>query len=143
MRAPIRALVDETPDITLEELRTALAARQLSQATARYGGSFTATRSRANKTAHSTERDRPDIVKRREPGSMAGRNLDPDRLEFNTAQRPTDTDGRRNGRRLRVSVPNLHSKKTTLSPDCILTAPMDLDRSTNGSALSALQRIQI
>jgi transposase len=35
MRVPIRALVDETPDITLEELRTALAARHLWQATAR------------------------------------------------------------------------------------------------------------
>src|ERR1700722_12050340 len=33
MRVPIRALVDETPDITLEELRTALAARHLWQAT--------------------------------------------------------------------------------------------------------------
>jgi hypothetical protein len=51
MRVPIRALVDETPDITLEELRTALAARHLWQATARCGASFTATRSRANKTA--------------------------------------------------------------------------------------------
>lgn len=86
------ALVDETPDITLEELRTALAARHLWQATARCGASFTATRSRANKTAHGTEQDRPDIVKCREPGSMASRNLDPDRLVFNTAR--TDLDQR-------------------------------------------------
>jgi hypothetical protein len=76
VRATIRALVDETPDITLEELRTALAARRVWQATARCGASFTATRSRANKTAHGTEQDRPDIVKRRESGSMAsGSNL--------------------------------------------------------------------
>jgi hypothetical protein len=88
--APIRALVDETPDITLEELRTALAARHLWQATARCGASFTATRSRANKTAHGAEQNRPDIVKRREPGSMASRNLDPDRLAFNTATTALD-----------------------------------------------------
>jgi hypothetical protein len=31
------------------------------------------------------EQDRPDIVKRREPGSMASWNLDPDRHVFNTA----------------------------------------------------------
>ena len=40
-----------TPRVTLEELRTALAARHLRQVTARCGASFTATRSRANKTA--------------------------------------------------------------------------------------------
>jgi hypothetical protein len=85
MRVPIRTLVDETPDITLEELKTALAVRHLWQAMARCGASLTATRSRANKAAHSTEQDRPEIVKRREPGSMASRNLDPDRLPFNTA----------------------------------------------------------
>jgi hypothetical protein len=46
------------------------------QAMARCGASFTATRSCATKTAHGTEQDRPDIVKRREPGSMAsGSNL--------------------------------------------------------------------
>ena len=56
MRAPIRALVDETPDITLEELRTALAARRVWQAPARCGASFTAARSRAKKTAHGTSR---------------------------------------------------------------------------------------
>jgi hypothetical protein len=39
MWAAIRALVDETPDITLEELWTALAARHLWQATARRGAS--------------------------------------------------------------------------------------------------------
>jgi hypothetical protein len=37
-----------------------------------------------NKTALGTEKDRPD-VKRREPDSMASRNLDPDCLVFNTA----------------------------------------------------------
>jgi hypothetical protein len=71
MRVPIRALVDETPDITLEEFKTALAVRYLWQATARCGASFTATRLRADKAAHGTEQDRPDIVKRREPTSMA------------------------------------------------------------------------
>jgi hypothetical protein len=85
VRAPIRALVDETPDITLEELRTALAARRAWQGTARCGASFTATRSRAEKTAHGNEQDRPDIVKRGEPGSTASWNLDPDRLPFTTA----------------------------------------------------------
>jgi hypothetical protein len=48
MRVPIRTPVDETPDITLEELETALAVRHLWQATARCGASFTATRLRAN-----------------------------------------------------------------------------------------------
>jgi hypothetical protein len=103
VRAPIRALVDETPDITLEELRTALAARRAWQATARCGASFTATRSRAEKTAHGNEQDRPDIVKRGEPGSTASWNLDPDRLPFTTATPNLDqhlaavADGLRNG----------------------------------------------
>src|ERR1700733_7223441 len=56
VRAAIRALVDETRDITLEELRTALAARRVWQAPARCGASFTAARSRAKKTAHGTSR---------------------------------------------------------------------------------------
>jgi hypothetical protein len=56
VRAAIRALVDETRDTTLEELRTALAARRVWQAPARCGASFTAARSRAKKTAHGTSR---------------------------------------------------------------------------------------
>jgi hypothetical protein len=56
VRAAIRALVDETRDITLEELRTALAARRVWQAPARCGASFTTTRSRAKKTAHGMSR---------------------------------------------------------------------------------------
>ena len=73
-----------------------------------------------NKTALRTEQDRPD-VKRRQPDSMASRNLDPDCLVFDTATPDLDQhpaalpDGCRNGQRLRVVVPNLHSKTTTLS----------------------------
>ncbi len=59
---------------------TAPAARHRRQATARCYASFTFHRDKIThrtKTALGTEKDRPD-AKRREPDSMASRNLDPD-----------------------------------------------------------------
>ena len=127
VRAPIPALVDETPDITLEELRTALAAPRVWQATARCGASFTATRSRARRTPHGTEQDRPDIVKRREPGPMASWNLDPDRLVFNTATPDLDQHlpplrmGAEMARGSESAFFMCTPKQRPSSPDCTIT----------------------
>jgi hypothetical protein len=88
------------------------------------------------------EQDRPDIVKRREPGSMASGISIPTAM-CSTPQRPTSTtpaagmDGRRNGQRLRVGVPYVHSKTTIFVAGLHLNeivAPVVLDGSTNGSA---------
>jgi hypothetical protein len=130
------APVDETPNITLEQLRTALAARRRRQATARCYASFAATRSRINKTVLGTEHEGPD-VKRRKPDSMASRNLDPDCLVFNTTTPNLDQHPRpfRMGAEMArgsesaflICIPKprlcrgLHPNGTV--------APMDLDRS--------------
>jgi hypothetical protein len=60
----ILELVEETPDIAIEELRQALAEKS---ATIGYGTIRRSPRDHAKKeTAHAAEQDRPDIVKRRE-----------------------------------------------------------------------------
>jgi hypothetical protein len=60
----ILELVEETPDIAIEELRQALAEKS---ATIGYGTIRRSPRDHAQKkTAHAAEQDRPDIVKRRE-----------------------------------------------------------------------------
>jgi hypothetical protein len=55
---------------------------RLNWRSARYGGSSIAAGSRAKKTAHATEQDRPDILKRREEWFDSHLDLDPERLVF-------------------------------------------------------------
>jgi hypothetical protein len=97
----------------------------------------------SKKTEHGTEQDRPDIVNRREPGSIASWNLDPDRLVFNTET--LDLDERLASLRKGTEWPDPQSRRSLMctgiprpsSTDCTLNgmvAPLVLDGPTNGSA---------
>jgi transposase len=94
------------------------------------------------KTAHASEQDRPDILKRREAWFGGQLDLDPARLVFidetwastNMARRYGRT---RRGQRLRVGVPHGHWKTTTFVAGLRasgLIAPLVLDGPINREA---------
>ena len=97
------------------------------------------------KTAHASEQDRPDIVKRREDWFEGQLDLDPERLVFIDETWASTNMARRYGRaprgqRLRMSVPHGHWKTTTFVGALRLTgmtAPMVLDGPINGLAFQA------
>ena len=75
----IRSLLEEAPDITVEELRTALAARghafgygTLQRFFRRHGIT------RKKKTAHASEQDRPDVLRKRRDWFEGPIDLHPD-----------------------------------------------------------------
>jgi transposase len=92
------------------------------------------------KTAHASEQDRPDILKRREAWFENQLDLDPEKLVFIDETWASTNMARKNGRaprgeRLRASVPHGHWKTTTFVAGlrlCGLTAPMVLDGPING-----------
>jgi transposase len=92
------------------------------------------------KTAHASERDRPDILKRREAWFEGQLDLDPTRLVFIDETWATTNMARKYGRapkgeRLRAGVPHGHWKTTTFIAALRvagLTAPMVLDGPING-----------
>jgi transposase len=139
----ILGLVEATPDITLEELRTALAARGVA---AGYGSlwRFFARRriTRKKKTAHAAEQERPDILRRRQEWFDDQLDLDPARLVFIDETWASTNMARRYGRalrgqRLRASVPHGHWKTTTFVAGLRLTglvAPFVLDGPINRDA---------
>ncbi|KRR14820.1 hypothetical protein CQ13_37680 [Bradyrhizobium retamae] len=76
-------LLETSPDITIEELRHSLSKQGL------YFGYGTIRRfferhkiTRKKKTAHATEQDRPEVLKRREAWRESQGKLDRDRLVF-------------------------------------------------------------
>jgi transposase len=97
------------------------------------------------KTAHASEQDRPDILKRREDWFEAQPDLDPERLVFIDETWASTNMARRYGRaprgeRLRVGVPHGHWKTTTFVAGLRLTgmvAPMVLDGPINGVSFQA------
>ena len=92
------------------------------------------------KTAHASEQDRPDVLKRREEWFAGQLDLDPERLVFIDETWASTNMARKNGRaprgeRLRASVPHGHWKTTTFVAGLRLTgltAPMVLDGPING-----------
>jgi transposase len=92
------------------------------------------------KTAHASEQDRPDILKRREDWFDGQLDLDPERLVFVDETWASTNMARRNGRaprgeRLRAAIPHGHWKTTTFVAGLRLTgmvAPMVLDGPING-----------
>jgi transposase len=98
-----------------------------------------------NKTAHASEQDRPDILKRREDWFEGQPDLDPERLVFIDETWASTSMARRYGRaprgdRLRVGVPHGHWKTTTFVAGLRLTgmvAPMVLDGPINGVSFQA------
>jgi transposase len=97
------------------------------------------------KTAHASEQDRPDILKRREDWFEGQPDLDPERLVFIDETWASTNMARRYGRaprgeRLRVGVPHGHWKTTTFVAGLRLTgmvAPMVLDGPINGVSFQA------
>ena len=98
------------------------------------------------KTAHATERDRPDVVKRREAWFDSQPDLDPERLVFidetwASTNMPARLRGRApRGERLRAGIPHGHWRTTTFVAGLRLTgmvAPMVLDGPINGHAFQA------
>src|SRR4051812_36939155 len=88
-------------------------------ATARCSASSPAAGSRAKKTAHASQQDRPDILKRREAWFDRQPDLDPERLVFIDETWAKTNMARTHGRaprgeRLRVGVPHGHWKTTTV-----------------------------
>ena len=142
----IMALVDGTSDITLMELQARLAEQGH-----RFGiGTLWRFFDRRGitwkkKTAHASEQDRPDILKRREDWFEGQPDLDPERLVFIDETWASTNMARRYGRapkgeRLRVGVPHGHWKTTTFVAGLRLTgmvAPMALDGPINGVSFQA------
>ncbi len=92
------------------------------------------------KTAHASEQNRPDIIKRRQDWFDGQLDLDPERLIFIDETWATTNMARKSGRapkgeRLRASVPHGHWKTTTFVAGLRhtgLTAPFVLDGPING-----------
>lgn len=93
--------------------------RALSSASGRCSASSSVMPSRAKKTAHAAEQDRPDIVRRRQAWLDGQLDLDPEQLLFIDEIWASTSMARRHGRcargeRLRVGVPHGHWKTTTV-----------------------------
>ena len=138
----ILGLVEATPDITLEELRTALAARGVAVGYGSLCRFFARRRITRKKTAHAAEQERPDILRRRQEWFDDQLDLDPARLVFIDETWASTNMARRYGRalrgqRLRASVPHGHWKTTTFVAGLRLTglvAPFVLDGPINRDA---------
>lgn len=97
------------------------------------------------KTAHATEQDRPDVLKRRQDWFDSQLDLDPERLVFIDETWTSTNMGRRRGRcargeRLRMDVPHGHWKTTTFVAGLRTTgivAPLVLDGPINGESFEA------
>ncbi len=133
----IRALLVETPDTTLPELKARLA---LSGAHLSVAALWRFCKADAQKkTAHASEQDRPDVLKRREDWFESQPDLDPGRLVFIdetwTSTKMARTHGRcARGDRLRAGVPHGHWKTTTFVAGLRLNgiaAPFVLDGPIN------------
>ncbi len=97
------------------------------------------------KTAHASEQDRPDILKRRQDWFDGQLDLDPEHLVFIDETWASTNMARLRGRapkgeRLRAGIPHGHWKTTTFVAGLRLTgmvAPMVLDGPINGPAFQA------
>jgi hypothetical protein len=94
----IHAALAEVPDIALPELKARLAGKGLRSAWPRSGASAAVTSSRAKKTAHASEQDRPDVVRRREAWFEGQLDLDPARFFFIDETWASTNRARRYGR---------------------------------------------
>jgi transposase len=116
--------------------------RGSSSATERSAASSPVTRSRAKKTAHASEQDRPDVLTRRQDWFEGQLDLDPERLVFIDETWASTNMARRCGRcrrgeRLRIGVPHGHWKTTTFVAGLTtggMIAPWVLDGPINRDA---------
>ncbi|WP_425416454.1 IS630 family transposase [Oricola indica] len=142
----ILSLLKETPDITIQEMRQALAARGHVFGFGTIQRFFKRHRiTRKKRPAHASEQDRPDILKRRRTWFNDQIDLDPARLVFIDETWAKTNMARTHGRaprgeRLRVGVPHGHWKTTTFVGALTLRgmiAPFVLNRPINRIAFEA------
>ena len=142
----VLALVEETPGMTLAEIAAHLESEhgvRVSQSTVwrffhRRGITF-------KKTAHASEQQRPDVLRRRRAWFETQPDLDPGKLVFVDETGASTKMARRCGRALRghrrrAPVPHGHWKTTTFVGALRLsgtTAPMVLDGAMHGAAFLA------
>ena len=132
-------------DISLEELRAALAELDFLVSVAGLHSLFRAPGQYAKKTGHAIEQDRRDILKQGRDWFEGQIDLEPDRLVFIdetwTATNMTRSHGRcPKGEHLRMGFPHGHRKTTTLVAGLRMTgmvAPMVLDGPINGDWFEA------
>ncbi|WP_235720846.1 IS630 family transposase, partial [Magnetospirillum molischianum] len=142
----ILGLVEQTPDITLAEIAAHLEAvhggkiapSSVWRLLDRHDMTF-------KKTAHASEQQRPDVLRRRHEWFDLQPELDPERLVFIDETGASTKMARLRGRaprgeRCRAPVPHGHWKTTTFVGGLRLsgmTAPMILDGAMNGQAFLA------
>ena len=139
--------IEQTPDITLAELRErlikergeAFAISTIHDFYRRRGVTY------KKKTAHASEQEREDVKARREAWFDLQPELDPEKLVFLDETGATTKMARLRGRsprgeRCRAAVPHGHWKTTTLVAALRLdglAAPMVIDGAMNGEAFTA------
>jgi transposase len=139
----VLAAVDQTPDITIEELRASLAEHDV---TASHGAVWNLLARHGltvkKKTVHASEQERADVVAARETWRQMQQGLDPTKLVFLDESGVKTNMARRHGRakkgkKVGASIPHGHWKSLTfiagLRADRI-DAPWVLDRAMNGTA---------
>jgi len=137
--------VERTPDMTLAELKAALAASGVSAGIATLWRFLNRHAVTLKKTAHAAEQDRADVLRRGWEWFDRQLDLDPERLVFIdetwASTKMARTCGRaRRGQRLRAAIPHAHWKTTTFVAGLRSTgmmAPMVLDGPINGIAFQA------
>ncbi|MEX2629052.1 MAG: IS630 family transposase [Tistlia sp.] len=143
----ILCLIEQTPDVTLAEIAAHLdeihgirpAQSSVWRLLDRHGQSF------KKKTAHASEQQRADVLRRRRAWFELQPELDPERLVFIDETGASTKMARRYGRsrrgqRCRAPVPHGHWKTTTFVGALRLggmTAPMVLDGAMHGPAFLA------
>ncbi|MFC3100562.1 IS630 family transposase [Altererythrobacter lauratis] len=139
------ALVEARSDLTLDEIRAALADRGTRVSLATVWRFFDRHQITRKKSLHATEQERPDILSRRWTWFEGQLDLDPDRLVFIDETWASTNMARRHGRcrrgqRLRAGVPHGHWKTTTFVAglrNTGMVAPMVLDGPINRDAFTA------
>jgi transposase len=147
-------LIEAEPDMTIERMRERLLEDRGVRASTGTIWTFL-DRCRLTfkkKSAHASEQERPDVLKRREEWFDGQLDLDPAKLVFiDETWASTNMAPLRGwapeGERLRVGIPHGHWKRTTFIAGLRLTgltAPMALDGSINGASfLDYVKRILI
>ncbi|WP_353646998.1 IS630 family transposase [Mesorhizobium sp. WSM2240] len=142
----ILALIEDAPDITLAEIGERLAAELGVRAAPSTVWLFLDRRGITfKKTAHASEQQRPDVLRRRIAWFDGQLDLDPERLIFIDETAASTKMARLRGRapcgeRCRAAVPHGHWKTTTFTAGLRLdgmAAPMLLDGPMNGPAFLA------
>ena len=143
----LMALIEAEPDITIAEMQERLRNEAGHRGVGRHGLDLPGPcrPDVQKKTAHASEQERPDVLRRREAWFEGQLDLDPEQLVFIdetwTATNMARLRGRaRKGERLRAGIPHGHWKTTTFVAGLRLdeiAAPMVLDGPINRDAFQA------